>query len=154
MTYPCLWFADDAESAAQHYLATFPGSRLRTITHYPAGSPGPEGSVMTVDLEIGDGRVLLLNGGREIPYTGAVSLVFECPDQATIDTVWDALLTGGGQEIQCGWIEDRFGLQWQIVPTGLNELATTDPAGYARAVLALMPMVKIDMAALWAAARG
>ena len=151
----CLWFDDQAEEAAAFYTSVFPGSRVVAVHRYPAPTPGnkPVGSVMTVEFEL-DGRPFTaLNGGPQFAFTEAVSMVVRAEDQAESDRYWDALLAGGGEEGPCGWLEDRFGLSWQVYPAELDEL-TTDPdtARAARAVEEMLTQSRIDVAAVRAAA--
>lgn len=152
---PNLWFDTQAEEAAAFYTSVFPDSRIVGVTRYPEGSPGPTGSVMTVEWEIGGQRYVGINGGPQFPFTEAVSFQVTCDSQEELDRYWDALLAGGGQEVQCGWLRDRYGLSWQVVPAGMEEvLSDADPERAARAMRAMMGMVKIDIAAVRAAADG
>ena len=152
---PNLWFDTQAEEAAAFYTSVFPDSRIVGVTRYPEGSPGPTGSVMTVEWEIGGQRYVGINGGPQFPFTEAVSFQVTCDSQEELDRYWDALLAGGGQEVQCGWLRDRYGLSWQVVPAGTEEvLSDADPERAARAMRAMMGMVKIDIAAVRAAADG
>ena len=131
---PCLWFDHDAEQAAERYTSLFPDSRIDRVSRAPADFPsGQEGDVLTVDFTLMGRPFQGLNGGPELQFTEAVSFVVECDDQAEVDRYWEALLEGG-QESQCGWLKDRFGLSWQIVPKRLQELLDgPDPAGAKRA---------------------
>jgi predicted 3-demethylubiquinone-9 3-methyltransferase (glyoxalase superfamily) len=147
----CLWFATEAEQAARFYSATIPGGRMGEVVRMPPGGPGPEGSVLLARFEIGGQPILALNGNADHPFTNAVSLVATCADQAELDRVWDALLVGGAP-IACGWLKDRYGVAWQVVPDGLAELVTTtDEAGRTRFMAAMHKMVKLDLATLEAA---
>ncbi len=149
---PCLWFTSGAEEAVALYTGVFPDSEVLGTTRYPAGSPGPEGGVMTVEFRVGPLRVTALNGGPHHAFNDAVSLQAVVADQAELDRVWAGLLAGGGQEVQCGWLKDRFGVSWQVVPAAWTEvLSSATPAQAAAAFAALMPMVKIDVAAIEAA---
>lgn len=148
---PCLWFDSQAEEAAAFYCSVFPNSRIVSTIPYPEGAPGPAGSVMLVTFELDGVEVQALNGGPHFTFSEAVSLVATVEDQAELDRVWAALLADGGEEAQCGWLKDRFGFSWQVVPRGLEEMAA-DPERYARAMQAMLQMVKIDIAALEAAA--
>lgn len=149
---PFLWFDDRAEDAARLYTSIFPDSEIVQITRYPAGSPGPAGKVMTVAFRL-DGRdFVALNGGPQFPFTEAVSFVVECADQAEIDYYWDRLASGGGKPAQCGWLKDRFGLSWQVVPKDIGRYFW-DPYTAERVMQALLKMVKLDLAALEAAAQ-
>ncbi|MGF1664520.1 MAG: VOC family protein [Kineosporiaceae bacterium] len=153
-TVPCLWFDDHAEEAARHYTSIFPNSGIGTVTRYGPGMPGPEGSVMTVDFTL-DGRpYTALNGGPHFTFSEAVSFQILCADQAEVDHYWDRL-TEGGEESMCGWLKDRFGVSWQVVPTGWMQLLVDgDPERVRRATAALMTMKKIDIAAIDRAADG
>jgi len=142
-----LWFDDQAEQAAKFYVSLFPKSRIDTVTRYPEGSPGKRGAVMTVAFTLAGQRFVALNGGPQFPFTPAVSLQVDCRDQKEVDRLWRAILRGGGTESQCGWINDRWGLSWQIVPRGIGELVQ-HPA----AMKAMLKMKKIDLAALKKAA--
>ncbi len=147
----CLWFDDQAEEAAALYTSIFPGSRILSTIPYPEGAPGPAGSAMLVTFEINGLEIQALNGGPAFTFSEAVSLVITVDTQEEIDRYWDALLADSGQPSQCGWLKDKFGMSWQITPRGLEEMAA-EPERYQRAMTALMGMVKIDIAALEAAA--
>jgi predicted 3-demethylubiquinone-9 3-methyltransferase (glyoxalase superfamily) len=151
---PSLWFDTQAEEAASFYCSIFKNSRILGTTRYPEGSPGPAGDVMTVDFELDGERFVGINGGPQFPFTEAVSFQIDCADQAEVDYFWERL-TDGGQEVQCGWLKDRYGLSWQVIPQGMDEvLNDADPARAQRAMQAMMGMVKLDIAALRAAADG
>jgi len=152
---PFLWYSNQAEEAARFYAATFPDSRVTRVTALPSESPsGPPGSVKIVDFELFGQRFTAMSAGPLDPFNHAVSFVVNCADQAEIDRYWNALLEGGQAE-QCGWLKDRFGLSWQIVPTVLAEMMTsTDRVRSKCAADAMMKMVKIDIAALTAAYNG
>lgn len=150
---PCLWFDDQAEEAAALYVSVFPNSRILSTIPYPDGAPGPAGSVMLVTFELDGVEVQALNGGPLFTFSEAISLVVTVEDQEEVDRLWETLTADGGEPGQCGWLKDRYGLSWQIVPTGLAEMAA-DPERYARAMQALLQMTKIDLAALRAAADG
>jgi predicted 3-demethylubiquinone-9 3-methyltransferase (glyoxalase superfamily) len=123
-------------------------------TRYPENSPGPAGEIMTVEFELRGQRLVGINGGPQFPFTEAVSLMIECEDQAEVDSFWERL-TDGGEEGQCGWLKDRYGLSWQVVPRGMDEVFThPDPAVAQRAMQAMLQMRKLDKAALEAAAAG
>jgi predicted 3-demethylubiquinone-9 3-methyltransferase (glyoxalase superfamily) len=152
---PNLWFDRQAEQAAEFYVSIFPNSRILGTTRYPEGAPGPAGEVMTVDFELDGQRFTGINGGPHFTFDEAVSFLVPCADQAEVDRYWDALLEGGGTTSQCGWLKDRFGLSWQVVPDGMDELlADADPERAQRAMQAMLGMVKLDVAALQAAADG
>ena len=152
---PFLWFDERAEEAAKFYVSIFESSRIHTTTHYDdvsAQAAGrPAGSVMTVVFELDGQRFVALNGGPHFKFTEAVSFVVNCATQAEIDHYWRALTAGGGQEVQCGWLKDRFGLAWQVVPTVLDELLQAGPDKARRVMGALMKMKKLDIAALQSA---
>lgn len=151
---PNLWFDTEAEEAAEFYTSVFPNSRILNVTRYPEGAPREAGLVMTVEFELDGQHFVGINGGDQFKFDEAVSFEIDCADQAEVDYYWDRL-TNGGKEVQCGWLEDRFGLAWQVVPRGMNELfADPDPARVERAMKAMLGMVKLDAAALRAAADG
>ena len=152
---PNLWFDSEAEQAAQFYTSVFPNSRIISTALYPEGAPGPVGTVMTVEFELDGQRFVGINGGPQFPFTEAVSFQVDCADQAEVDRYWDRLIADGGQESQCGWLKDRYGLSWQVVPAGMEELfADPDPARAQRAMQAMLGMRKLDVGALRAAADG
>lgn len=152
---PFLWYAKEAEEAAKLYTSIFPNSRVVRVTAMPSESPsGPPGSVKIVEFVLFGQEFTAMTAGPLDPFNHAVSFVVNCEDQAEIDKYWNALLEGGSPE-QCGWLKDRFGLSWQIVPTLLAKLmADPDKAKAKRASDAMMKMVKIDIAALKAAHEG
>ena len=151
---PNLWFDTQAEEAAQYYIDVFGSGRVTSVLRYPEGSPGPVGSVMAVEFEAGGMRFVGINGGPEFTFDEAVSLQIDCEDQDEVDHYW-AALTEGGEEGPCGWLKDRYGLSWQVVPTGMDELfADPDPGRAQRAMQAMLGMRKLDLAALRAAADG
>jgi predicted 3-demethylubiquinone-9 3-methyltransferase (glyoxalase superfamily) len=146
---PCLWFDGQAEDAANFYTSVFPSSRIIEISRYPQGSQMPEGTVLTVDFEINGFRVQALNGGPEFTFSEAVSLSVECESQEEVDRLWTALTADGGEESQCGWLKDKYGFSWQIVPIKVVELLSApDKAASKRAFDAVMKMRKIDIAAV------
>ena len=150
----CLWFADQAEAAARHYCAAIPGSAIDAVIPRPAGVPGEEGATMMVTFTLAGAPMLAFNADPPPGFTNAVSLVASCADQAELDRVWDALIDGG-QAQACGWLKDRFGVAWQVVPDTLPRLMTAgDAAQRGRVMAALMQMVKIDAATLEAAFHG
>lgn len=150
-----LWFERDAEQAVAFYTSLFPDARLTATTRWGAGGPGPAGGVMTVGFELGGQRFTAINGGPHYTLTAAVSIVVSCTTQAEIDRYWDALTAHGGKAVQCGWLQDRFGLSWQVLPATLGALlADPDPARAARVGTAMLSMQKIDLAALERAHRG
>jgi predicted 3-demethylubiquinone-9 3-methyltransferase (glyoxalase superfamily) len=151
---PCLWFDGQAEEAATYYASIFPNSRVGKIARYGSAGPGPEGSVMTVNFELEGTEFVGLNGGPDFAFNEAVSFQIGCADQAEVDYYWDAL-TEGGAEGPCGWLKDKFGLSWQIVPDRLVELIEDpDPERSQRAMACMMGQKKIDIAAVEAAADG
>ena len=147
---PCLWFDGQAEEAANLYTSLFPDSRIDSVNRSPADNPStPEGAVLTVDFTLAGRKFIGLNGGPEFPFTEAVSFSIDCEDQAEVDRYWDALIEGGGSPSQCGWLKDRFGVSWQVVPRQLPELlGGSDPDGARRAMEAMLKMSKIDVATL------
>ncbi len=149
---PNLWFDTQGEEAAELYTSVFPSSRITDIARYGPAGPGPEGEVMTVAFELDGKPFVIINGGPQFPQTEAVSFEVTCEDQAEVDYYWDKLIDGG-EESQCGWLKDRYGVSWQIVPRQLNELLTDPDAGRSqRAMEAMLGMVKIDVAELQRAA--
>jgi predicted 3-demethylubiquinone-9 3-methyltransferase (glyoxalase superfamily) len=151
---PNLWFDTEAEAAAQFYVSVFEDSRIVNVTHYTEGAPREAGLVMTVEFELDGQRFIGINGGPEFKFDEAVSFAIECEDQEEIDYFWDKL-TEGGEESQCGWLKDRYGLSWQVVPTGMEELfADPDKSRAERAMKAMLGMRKLDIAALRDAAEG
>jgi len=149
---PFLWFNDEAEEAAHFYVSVFRNSKVKAVTRYGDAGPGPKGSVMTVNLELDGQEFTALNGGPQFAFTEAVSFVVHCDTQQDVDEYWDKL-TQGGRAVQCGWLKDKYGLSWQIVPKALPRLLQqTDPKKAQRVVQALMQMTKIDVARLEQAA--
>lgn len=149
---PFLWYSDQAEEAARHYVSVFPDSRIVSVSSLPCESPsGPPGAVKIVEFDLFGQRFTAMSAGPLDPFNHAVSFVVHCADQAEVDRYWNGLLDGGTAE-QCGWLRDRFGLAWQIVPTALFELMShPDRARAGRVSDAMMKMVKIDIATLRAA---
>ena len=152
---PFLWFDGQAEHAACFYVSLLPDSRIDRVTRSPADTPsGPAGMVLTVDFTLAGNRFIGLNGGPQFPFTEAVSFQIACADQAEVDRLWSAL-SEGGSEGQCGWLKDRWGLSWQVVPTRLHELlADADPDRSRRAMQAMLKMGKLIIAELERAADG
>jgi predicted 3-demethylubiquinone-9 3-methyltransferase (glyoxalase superfamily) len=143
---PCLWFDGQAEEAANFYVGVFEDARVLKVTRTGPGMPGDEGSVLTVDFEIQGQRITGLNGGPEFTFSEAFSLQVPCADQAESDRYWYALLEDGGQESQCGWLKDRFGLSWQVFPRELDDLVgDPDPGRAERATKAMLSMGRIDI---------
>lgn len=153
--YPCLWFERDAEEAAEFYASLLPDSAVNTVSRAPADTPsGPAGSVLTVDLTIGGQRFLILAGGpQDFHFDESISFVIETDDQAETDRLWNALTANGGQPGPCGWLKDRYGLSWQIIPRRLSELTSDpDPERARRAMEAMLTMSRIEIAELERAA--
>ena len=149
-----LWFDKEGEEAAEFYCSVFPSSKVGEITRYPDGSDRA-GEVLTVDFELDGAPFTALNGGPEFTFDEAISLVIECQDQAEVDRYWAALTADGGEESMCGWLKDKYGVSWQVVPVRwMDLLHEGDPERYKPAFDALMQMRKIDIAALEAAAAG
>jgi predicted 3-demethylubiquinone-9 3-methyltransferase (glyoxalase superfamily) len=146
---PCLWFATEAEEAARFYVSLLPDSRIERVQKNASDSPaGKAGTVLVVDFTLAGQRFMALNGGKKFDFTHAVSFKVDCRDQAEVDKLWDALSAGGSVE-QCGWLKDRYGVSWQIVPTARPKLlGDPDQAKAQRVMQAMMQMVKIDIAAL------
>lgn len=156
MIYPCIWLKNQAEEAAQLYTSLFKNSTITRKQYYTKSVPyGPEGSVVAITLELNGSPVMLLNGYEPLPHTNAISLVAPCEDQQEIDRVWDGLLANGGQEQACGWLNDRFGVAWQVVPRQLEEWASDpDREKVDRVMAALLKMKKLDLKALEQAYKG
>lgn len=149
---PCLWFDNQAEEAMNHYLSIFKDGRVLSVTRCGESGPGPKGSVLVANFEIAGQQFIALNGGPHFKFNEAISLTVDCHSQAEVDELWDRLCEGGA-ESQCGWLKDKFGLSWQIVPRRLIELfSEPDPARSARVMQAMLQMRKIDIAELEAAA--
>ena len=144
-----LWFDGQAEAAAKFYVSVFKGSRMGAVSRYGDGMPLPKGTVMTAAFEIEGQPFIALNGGPEFKFNPAVSFVINCDTQKEIDHYWDKLASGGGEEVQCGWVKDKYGLSWQIVPVQLPELVKKSSD---KVMHALLKMKKLDLAALQRAA--
>jgi predicted 3-demethylubiquinone-9 3-methyltransferase (glyoxalase superfamily) len=152
---PCLWFDTNAEEAANFYVSIFPDSKINRILRHGDAGPGPKGSVLMVEFTLAGQTYQALNGGPQFKFTEAISLSVDCKDQAEVDKYWDALMKNGGKPVQCSWLKDKYGLSWQIVPRALPALLNDpDPAKAARAMQAMMKMVKIDVAEIEKAAKG
>jgi predicted 3-demethylubiquinone-9 3-methyltransferase (glyoxalase superfamily) len=150
----CLWFDTAAEEAAKLYTSLFPNSRIGAVARYPEGVPGERaGQVMTVEFELDGVPFVGLNGGPHFQFSEAVSFQIMVKDQAELDHYWNGLIAGGGQESQCGWLKDRFGVSWQVVPARMGEWMKNPKTG-AKVAAAFMPMKKLDIATLEAAAAG
>ena len=151
---PCLWFDTQGEEAATFYTSVFPNSRIVDVTHYGEAGPGPAGTVLTVSFELDGKAFLALNGGPQFTFTEALSFQVFCDTQDEVDHFWSSL-SDGGEEGPCGWLKDRYGLSWQIVPRALPRLlGDPDQAKAQRAMAAMLQMRKLDIAALEAAAAG
>lgn len=145
---PFLWFDNNAEEAVSFYLSIFKNSRIKSLLRYGKGGPMPEGTVLTVSFEIEGRDYVALNGGPMYQFTPAFSLSVECENQEEIDYYWEKL-TEGGKPIQCGWLEDKYGLSWQVVPHNISDLLMTkDPAKNQRVMDAMLKMIKLDIKAL------
>ncbi len=152
---PCLWFDTQALDAAEFYISIFENSKLDQIGYYGEGAPLPKGTVLVVNFQLNGQDFMALNGGPMFQFNEAVSLVVDCETQEEIDEYWRKLTADGGQEVQCGWLKDKYGLSWQIVPTVLGKLmADKDSAKTNRMMQALMTMVKLDIGGLERAFRG
>lgn len=151
----CLWFDDNAEEAVDFYLSLFDDARVLGVTRYGPGMHMPDGMALTITFELVGTEFTALNGGPHFTFSEASSMVIKCDSQAEIDRIWSAILTGGGAEQQCGWIKDRFGLPWQVIPKSLGPmLQDADHAKANRALAAILGMVKLDIAAIEAAFEG
>src|SRR5262245_22050627 len=152
---PCLWFDTEGEEAAEFYTSIFPNSRIIEITRYGCAGPRPEGSVMTVNFELDGQRYIGLNGGPDFKFNEAISLEVTCESQEEVDSLWNALTADGGEEGPCGWLKDKYGLSWQIVPKVLMELISDpDQEKGQRVMAAMLQMKKIEIAELEKAAAG
>jgi predicted 3-demethylubiquinone-9 3-methyltransferase (glyoxalase superfamily) len=146
---PCLWFKNEAEEAAKFYVSLLPCSRIDRVQKNVVDSPGGKaGTVLMVDFTLAGQRFLALNGGMQVEYTHAISFSVDCADQAEVDRLWDGL-SNGGSVVQCGWLRDRYGISWQIVPSVLPKmLADPDPAKAQRVMQAMLQMIKLDIEGL------
>jgi predicted 3-demethylubiquinone-9 3-methyltransferase (glyoxalase superfamily) len=145
---PFLWFNDNAEEAASFYVSIFKNSQIVNVSRYGEGGPKPAGTAMIVNFQLDGQEVMALNGGPEFKFTEAISLYVTCETQEEVDGYWNRL-TDGGEEVQCGWLKDKFGLSWQIVPTALGKLmGDSDPVRAQRVMQAMLQMKKIDIAGL------
>jgi predicted 3-demethylubiquinone-9 3-methyltransferase (glyoxalase superfamily) len=151
---PNLWFDTEAEDAANYYVSVFKNARIVNVTHYTDAGPREAGMVLSVDFELDGQRFTAINGGPKFTFDEAVSFAVTCEDQDEIDYYWEKL-TDGGEEGPCGWLKDRYGLSWQVVPAGMGEMfADPDASRAERAMRAMLGMRKIDLAAMEAAAHG
>jgi predicted 3-demethylubiquinone-9 3-methyltransferase (glyoxalase superfamily) len=153
---PCLWFNGDAEEAVNFYVSLLRDSGIDTVQRNTVDGPGGKaGTVLVVEFTLAGVRFMAINGGMNVEYTHADSFKIDCADQAEVDRLWDALLANGGEASRCGWLRDRFGVSWQIVPTALPKyIGGPDRAGAGRAMQAMLGMVKLDIAALKRAYEG
>ncbi len=150
----CLWFDDNGEEAAKYYVSLFPNSRIASVSRYGEGGMMPEGLAMLTRFELDGAPFAALNGGPHFKLSEAASIVALCDTQGDIDRLWSALTADGGAESRCGWLKDRFGLSWQIIPSMLDEvMSDKDPARTGRVMAAIMQMAKIDLAAIEQAAK-
>jgi predicted 3-demethylubiquinone-9 3-methyltransferase (glyoxalase superfamily) len=150
----CLWFDTDSEAAANYYTSIFKDSKLGRVGRYTEAGPGPAGSVMTVEFELNGQQFIALNGGPQFTFNEAISFQIPCEDQDEVDYYWSKL-SEGGQEVACGWLTDKYGLSWQVVPTVLIDMiADPDPEKAKRATEAMLAMTKFDIAALQKAYAG
>src|SRR5262245_56909860 len=150
---PNLWFNTEGKDAAEFYVSVFPNSKITNVTYYGEAGPRPAGTVLTVDFVLDGQRFTALNGGPHFKFDEAVSFLITCADQDEVDYYCAKLTEGGGEESQCGWLKDRFGLSWQVVPAEMERLLTdSDAARAQRAMKAMLGMQKIDLAAIKAAA--
>ena len=150
---PFLWFDNQAEEAMNFYVSIFPNSKVLGVTRYGETGPGPKGSVMTANFQLEGQEFVALNGGPMFKFTEAISFVVNCETQEEVDRYWEKLLAGGGKPQQCGWLKDKFGLSWQIVPTILVELVQDENSEKTQRVMkAMMEMIKLDIAGLKRAA--
>ena len=145
---PCLWFDNNAEEAVNHYLSIFKNSKVNKVLRCGDAGPGPKGSVLTIAFQLEGQDFIALNGGPIFKFNEAISLSVDCKSQAEVDALWERL-SAGGQESQCGWLKDKFGLSWQVVPSALVDmLQDPDPEKAKRVMAAMMKMGKIDIAKL------
>ncbi len=151
---PFLWFDNQGEEAANFYVSIFKNSKIKEVTRYTGEEPiGEKGAVMTVVFELDGEEFVALNGGSRFKFTEAISFVINCETQEEIDYYWDKLTADGGEEVQCGWLTDKYGLSWQVVPAKIRAWPN-DAAGFARVMKAIMPMKKLDLATLERAFEG
>ena len=146
---PFLWFNQEAEEAVNFYVSLFKDSKVLSVSRYGDSGPGPKGSVMVVSFQLAGQKFTALNGGPHFKFTEAISLFVDCESQEEVDTLWSKLTANGGQESQCGWLKDRYGLSWQIVPTRFMQMMQDkDPKRTQRVMQAMMTMKKFDLARL------
>ena len=153
--YPCLWFDNQAEDAAKFYVSIFKNSKITSVSRYGDAGPLPKGTVMVATFELDGEKFMALNGGPLFKFTEAISMVVKCETQREVDHFWEKLTAGGGQPSRCGWLKDKYGLSWQIVPTVLEELMSGgDAVRSSRVMQALLQMDKLDVEGLRKAYRG
>ena len=151
---PCLWFDTQAEEAVNHYISIFRDGKINSLARYGDAGPGPKGSVLTIAFELAGRQFIALNGGPVFKFTEAISLAIDCQSQAEVDELWERL-SDGGSKAQCGWLKDKYGLSWQVVPSVLIDMVQDpDPVKNARLMTAMFTMRKLDIAALKAAYDG
>ncbi len=151
---PCIWFDKNAEEAVNFYVSVFKNSKIRTVSHYGDGMHMPKGTVLAILFTINGQDFMALNGGPGVPHSDAVSFMVNCDTQAEIDDYWAKLTADGGEEVQCGWLKDKFGLSWQIAPASLPKLLGGDQAQTDRVMAEVVKMVKLDIATMEKAAAG
>lgn len=152
---PFLWYDNQAEEAAKFYTSIFKNSKMGTVRRYGEAGPGPKGSAMTVEFQIEGQDFVALNGGPHYQFTPAISLFVKCETQAEVDDLWEKLLSGGGKPNRCGWLQDKFGVSWQVIPTALGKLmGDPDPQKSGRVVRAMLQMEKISIEGLKRAYEG
>jgi len=151
---PFLWFDTNAEEAAQFYTSIFKNSKILNVSRYGDAGPGPKGSVMVVNFQLEGQQFTALNGGPQFKFSEAFSFVVNCETQKEIDEYWNKLTSGGGKESECGWLKDKFGFSWQIVPAALGKLMSGDPKKANRVMQAVLQMKKLDIAKLEEAGEG
>ncbi|HEV2422618.1 MAG TPA: VOC family protein [Candidatus Acidoferrales bacterium] len=152
---PFLWYDNQAEEAAKFYTSIFKNSKMGTVRRYGEAGPGPKGSAMTVEFQIEGQDFVALNGGPHYQFTPAISLFVKCETQAEVDDLWEKLLSGGGKPNRCGWLQDKFGVSWQVIPTALGKLmGDPDPQKSGRVVRAMLQMEKINIEGLKRAYEG
>ncbi|QBJ97707.1 VOC family protein [Rhodococcus sp. ABRD24] len=152
---PCLWFDTEGEEAAQFYTSVFKNSRILNVSRYGPGMHRPEGLALTVEFELDGQKFTILNGGPEFTFDEAISFQVSCADQAEVDGYWSKLTADGGQESQCGWLKDRYGVSWQIIPAALGSyIGGADAEGAQRATQAMLGMRKLDIGVIRAAYEG
>lgn len=150
-----LWFDDQAEEAVNFYTSLFQDAKVLEVSRYGEAGPGPAGEVMVINFQLAGQEFIALNGGPQFKFNEAISLVVNCESQAEVDRLWEELTADGGEESMCGWLKDKYGLSWQIVPTALGKLASdSDPVKAQRVIQAMLQMRKLDIAELQKAYEG